>query len=184
MNEFYLFSQTQCLPVDKMEGCKVYDGRASFSSCLRCQDDMFLQTSTTCAKRTILEISNCQLLSARNDYCGVCETGFSLTSDKLKCLALIERCVEYDNAVTSTQTENVCTKCQNGFYLSSNTCAEGTVENCEVYQVSENVCKKCLNRYYLKEGVCHLHSSLSYCEIYNPITQGVCDVCQTGTQRF
>lgn len=90
------------MPVDKMDNCEVYDGKASFSTCIRCIETMFLQTSTTCTLRVNATIANCKLLSANKDHCSVCADGFLLTSDNLKCLPVIANCLTYDTAVTVT----------------------------------------------------------------------------------
>lgn len=81
----------------------------------------------------------------------------------------------YDETVLSTGVSNICLQCQNGYYIANNVCQEGTVENCEVYELTANVCSSCLNKYYLQDGKCNVHSSLSYCQNYSPTTPGICD---------
>lgn len=76
-----------------MEGCLIYDGKVSFSSCIRCTEDKFLQTSTTCAMRTKPLIENCALLAPTTDNCLTCADKFLKTTDSLKCLPMIENCV-------------------------------------------------------------------------------------------
>ena len=76
-----------------MDGCLLYDGKVSFSSCIRCTEDKYLETSTTCAVRKNPVIENCSLLAATTDNCTTCAEKFLKTSDSLKCLPVIENCI-------------------------------------------------------------------------------------------
>lgn len=56
---------------------------------------MYLSALNTCTIRVNIQINGCLTFTRNQDNCGVCAEGSKLTTDKLKCLQLIENCASY-----------------------------------------------------------------------------------------
>lgn len=66
------------------------------------------------------------------DSCSVCETGFVLSDDNLKCFSFIENCSVYEPS-SETNTLLTCKVCNLKHYLENGICKAGTLSNCLTY---------------------------------------------------
>jgi hypothetical protein len=70
---------------------------------------------------------------------------------------------------------NQCHICIEGFYINVNSCKEGTLSNCKVYQRTVELCDICNDGYDQYKGSCYLHKD--FCLEY--ATGGACQKCQS-----
>lgn len=181
---FYRFALNNCSAVVPISGCQTYDPSASTTICTACVAGQYL-SSNTCVNRTnSLNIAQCLNTTANVDTCAVCNSGFALTTDGLKCLAIVANCLSYSPSSTSS-TALTCTQCVNGFYLSNSACVAGTVSNCLTYQVSTaNACSVCANGYFLSGGNCVVQATVPNCQNYSSSVSGSCVTCNPGNILF
>ena len=75
----------------------------------------------------------------------------------------------------------VCEKCKAEYYLESNFCYKGNINNCEEY-LDKQKCIKCQNKFFSKNQLnCLEHSEIENCSVYDPDTQNECDLCDENS---
>ena len=84
-------------------------------------------------------IQNCQ--TYQNSLCSACINGFFVTSDNKRCLFSIFQCSAY-NSSTVLNSSLTCSKCNDGYFLIGNFCAQ-TVPNCLQYDQILGTCLAC-----------------------------------------
>ena len=183
---YYLESSNKCTAVTPIINCLLYNTDTSFSSCKKCIDEYYLSAENICKPRTQLSrIDFCVALSDHGERCERCLDGYNKTSDKLKCLPIVENCEVYvHSTINSLRLE--CSACREGFYFNEvyNFCSRGNVENCQRYERSSNRCTLCNPNFYLVSNTCLPHIQLPSCVDYSPTTANSCSVCRPFTSLF
>jgi hypothetical protein len=120
------------------------------TKCLSCLTGYFLNSNNRCQLNPWGAIANCTIYNNSPTACFQCANRFirSATTDPNACIAVtpITNCLTYDgNATTS-----VCTRCDTGFYVSSNTCVARkaiTDQNCATLDSAADSCGECVAGY-------------------------------------
>lgn len=182
---FFVNSRSGCSTVINIPRCADYDPSALKSACLKCNDDSFLLSSSTCTLRGRPNIENCSQYDIESDQCAVCSQGYHLTDDGGACLTEIPNCELY-NVSINTSIKHTCKLCSNGYYLLSDVqCQQGTIQFCETYRGDLNECITCKNEYYLSATtVCSSHDSVSSCGIYDNLEKNKCLKCTNKNLGF
>lgn len=91
--------------------------------------------------------------------------GYKLNSPS-ECIAVkkIQNCSTY----STTTSANICTECEEGYYLFSNTCRErlNIVEFCEENNLNKDECSKCKPGYVLTDDSLKCLSQVLNCLTY------------------
>lgn len=173
------------------DNCTTYDNTSSNITCTACSANHYL-SSNSCKEREKSKdnlIVNCATKSPTSDKCATCNANFYLTDDGLECLSIHANCSTY-NSVNKGGTLQ-CNKCDDGFYLKTNTaadadpkteCLNGDVENCAQYQSgSATICSTCKNGYVKESGACNANNSITGCTVYDSADKTSCDKCTDET---
>lgn len=149
---FYKKAPKECVPVTKIDFCKIYDGFVE-SKCDECESDYFLEDQI-CKIRTVSKsINNCAVNAIDRDACERCANGFETNSEGSQCLPEIANCQEYQKSIT----EISCNICEDTYYLNSNKCSLGAIDDCQRYE-SESRCETCGQGSYLSSTICKKHT--------------------------
>lgn len=172
----------------QISNCKEF---TNASLCKVCEDGFYLSSdSRSCPKNPYLPITNCKSY-VTHDECSVCENGFYLIDSpsiniKKGCgeATLVEFCKTY------SQTQNVCSKCEETHFLNSNNCetrANYPISSCEVYESEADTCSICLANFKLSDDKLFCGAEISKCKEYELITssrileKGIFRILQTKT---
>ncbi|MCP5016269.1 MAG: hypothetical protein GY938_13500 [Ketobacter sp.] len=134
---YLLASEKECKEVTPIENCSEYDGTSSANICVLCMSDYFVSGNSCVLRENSQTIENCSEFRTHFDDCSVCQNGFVITNDHLKCLSELPECLQYGFSSVSSTTHS-CIRCALGSYYDSAgaSCSVGSVENCEEYQLS------------------------------------------------
>ena len=192
----HYFKSSVCtaIPADSLkDNCTKYNNASSNITCVECSSNHYL-SSNSCKERDKSKdnkIVNCATKSSTSDKCAACNTNFYLTDDGLECLSAHANCANY-NSINSGGTLQ-CNKCEDGFYLKTNTaadadpkteCLAGEVDNCAQYQSgSATVCSTCKNGFIQESAACNASNSITDCTVYDATDKTACDKC-TDTANF
>lgn len=166
---------SSCVPrvADQIYKCISY--KLAEETCLTCDDGFVLAADAlSCVKIA----AYCKELNGVN--CKKCIDGYYLKS--LKCYqGQIANCRVYGDA-TIESTENICTACQNGFYLKNNACIlHVPMPNCNITDpTTANTCKRCNNNFlrFTVKTHCDTNVNIPNCLEYSSIYE--CSVCASG----
>lgn len=146
-NTYYLNLESNGCIAGSIIDCLEYTTTSNV--CVRCRANYYL-LGNTCVERTVA-INNCLSYAVDDiDRCATCQNASILFGVNRSCKAIqtISNCATYSSW-------NVCAVCNNGFYLSQNTCLSiPAAENC--LQKSGNDCIQCTSNYYLEDGLCFI----------------------------
>lgn len=175
-----------CTAVVPIAYCQTYSTRVSPTTCTACNATSFV-SSNVCVNRTLSSISNCLSYRASADECATCNSGFYLTTDGKKCLAVIANCAGYATSSVST-TALTCQACLWTYVLTTTngvtTCVAGTIANCNQYN-SASDCAVCANTYYRASATtCTKHVTIANCNTYHASTANTCSTCSRGYILF
>lgn len=167
-----------CVPVTVFN-CAEY---LNENTCFRCQDNYFVNTKGGCSRIPDPSVPNCLIYYAAS-VCLTCANGYFLSSSN-GCIAVsvIDDCVKYDGAATST----VCLACKDGFYASMNVCVartRPTIAHCSVLNGQADVCLTCLTGYALTPDATACLEVIVGCATYDPLGTPAaltCSACQAG----
>ena len=181
VQSYFRYSLAECRRVHQIEHCSLYDGTAFSSRCVECDTEYYIdETSNTCVIRTHAPIENCQEYSKDEDSCASCGSGFKVSTDGRTCETHIDNCA----STTMQNSELTCLECEPGYILSSNTCALGTIDHCQIY--TEDQCSLCEKGYALKEGICvelETDDFLSFCAVLASDNKN-CDTCNAMSSLY
>ena len=164
----------------KIDSCKTYDGFVE-SSCLQCENDYFLEDSI-CKLRTVSKsINNCSTNSIDRDACENCANGYETNSEGSQCLLAISNCKEY----FKTTSEISCSICEDTYFLNSNKCVLGAIDDCQRYE-SENRCATCGQGSYLSSTLCQKHTLVEDigCTVFSTLSLNDCLTCNEDRVAF
>ena len=184
--KMYLKSEKECVEVENVENCSIYDTSAIVTSCKECFSTHFLSEPNICTKRSVeSNIADCTQLFIDQERCQICAENFISTDDRKACLPIVKNCQTYISSSIDTG-ELECDTCIEGYYYDSDTklCVQGGKEFCKIYSKDSNECDICENRYYKSSGECIPHEDLVYCEVYSNDLKDACTDCNDKTQRF
>ena len=183
----YFISPAGCKPVSVVSNCALYNNTATYSQCLQCSDEYYLSENFCLVKQKSLAIVNCKSSSATADACGVCNSGYEVTTDGLACLPVIENCKSY-YPTSSTSTSLECEYCIDKMFfdLKQKKCVVGTIAYCQLYQQYADQCEVCMEGYYKSPmGVCvqHLFANKRVCAKWSQSVPNLCEECPTNHFR-
>ena len=167
--------------------CATYSQTTSTTTCVSCSNDFYL-SSNSCSARTNKTIDKCKSLKVDADKCGVCDAGYGLSSDSLKCLTILTNCMTSSASTTAL----TCSKCKDLYYYVAASgsvvasCKAGTKTNCLTYNSTQNLCTVCNNKFYLvtADGTCVAHNVIANCTTYHATTKHKCAACDAGYHLF
>ena len=169
--EYFLNAEGVCTPVAKVSGCILYGNQSANPGCNFCGSGFVKNGPALCTDL----IPNCANYATNLVTCVDCKTGFTLSSDKKKCVTngtVIANCDTYDS-------NQKCSKCITNYILFQEKCYL-QISNCKAViqsttDASAIKCSTCNAGFYLKDGGC-LSQSVTNCKTYNDNTN-VCTVC-------
>ena len=148
--------QKNCLQIDIINNCEIYDLYNEKSNCNKCKQNFFLSSSKDFC---IQKIENCEEHKCICDQCGLnsCQCDKNCTKIKINCEKCkdkyflniynfkcepgnINKCKIYKNI-------NICGECESGYYLKNNSCFVGNDQFCDKY-LDENNCDFCIKSYF------------------------------------
>lgn len=183
---YTLTNATTCtaVPSPGITNCATYNTGISTVSCVACNTGFYVSNNTCAARVNSANIASCATYDANNDLCATCAANTIITSDFLKCNAVIANCQTH----TSVDKNGViqCSVCNPTYYLTpianggtQNSCTLGSIASCSAYNTTNNppTCSTCLNGYYLNAGACTQQPAITNCSSYDVANQGVCTTC-------
>ena len=186
----YYIKNGVCYPVDKIANCIKYNQFLDFTRCQKCSNEYFLDLNKNICKIRLnsRSIENCVEFSIFFDKCEKCDIEYEKTEDGLKCLLTVLDCVEYEPSNLFTK-KLICKKCLTGKFLNQITqsCGEGTVENCLEYKRLQNECVLCENGFYLNNSLnCVGHTLKDYftCGKFSSTINNYCEECTNNSVRI
>ena len=149
---FYKKSAKECVPVVKIDNCKNYNGFVE-SECIACNNEYYLEDSI-CKDRVVSKsISNCEINAIDRDACEKCSVNRETNSEGSTCLGAVLNCKTYTKGVSEIN----CAQCEDTFFLTTNKCDLGAIDDCQIYS-KETSCSQCQSGSYLSGDVCIRHT--------------------------
>ena len=170
-DDYYLKDNKTCLPVDSpITNCETHSTTTNTIECVKCESDYYLADSTTCTSRDNTD-PNCVEYFVGDDQCKTCDTNYFLNG--LVCYSKIAHCSTHQVNPTIA-----CLGCEDGYYLFSDACIEGSVTDCFKYSQdgTANSCIECNNGKYPDNNACVDHVAIDNCDTYGQ-TRNKCEVC-------
>ncbi len=184
---FFLKSNT-CEKVVPVNNCSKYNPRATSSACQECSADYFL-SGLSCSDRVTSKgnlIENCEMKSINEDSCSKCASGYEKSSSGANCVVEVPNCKQH-SAVADNAEKATCKFCDDEYYLNSDACEVGNIDNCLIYTGS-TTCDQCKNGYYLADSsTCSPSNNLKNCEIFDGARSNkphTCDTCNNDSFNF
>lgn len=176
---YHLSTTTKCEANTVIENCEGYSTIETVTTCLYCRDGYYLAGNTCIPREKSLSIPNCVIQANDQDRCNYCDLGYVIGYGGLFCKNEVLNCNEYNPQTGTDELPVVCTKCRDGFYLNTedNTCIEGSIPNCSIYDKTSNICVKCETEYYQSENTCLKHEEISACYDYAQFEAYTCTLC-------
>ena len=177
----YLDESNNSCVANTVAQCKV--SSANVDECTTCNDDYFLENSTTCTVRVVSK--NCELADrvSNLDKCSACNNvdKWFKSADGT--------CNDYTvtNCDGKNATQDLCTTCAQKFYANTTStlsCDSVTnVDNCKTYSTTENKCTVCNDNAWYDivtapaTPACPLRTEIQYCTA-TPTNEDSCTTCE------
>ncbi len=162
-DSYYLENTRSCI-LGTIANCKRYKNQ---STCLECENQYFLNGGLCKISQTI---NRCQIYSSlEKDRCIFCvDNYYNFKLDQI-CVDGVEKpnCVEYTGA-----TNEICSKCGQGFYLVAGQCSPITIPNCLL--IENDKCISCAQDY----GLDLADTSSPIC---SPLPSAILTNCQSNS---
>ena len=136
---FVLNARTKICEESYIANCATYV--ANEHRCQTCESQFFLAKDGNCYYYGKLGCS--EQTSNSDDDCTKCLPGFYMNAKNYCEVVHVQHCKVY--VVTSTQTQNSCQTCHDGFYESSGNCLQQSLPDCLTYLANKNECSLCVN---------------------------------------
>ena len=192
-----------CYCPDKCQTCSTCD------SCKVCKAGYQLNSNSLCVYSSVTcTIKNCLSCSSTN-YCSSCASGYYLSSGWCYCncpahcntcsnscstcyacnsgytLNSYGKCVLGSNCIVNNcltcSTDNYCSICNSGYYLSNGKCLISTCFDAECLVCTNHyVCTSCSSGYTLSSGYCVLQNSKCPSSCLKCENLSTCSICSDG----
>ena len=168
----YLKSEDKsCQPFTAV-GCDLKDTHAN--KCLTCASQYYMDTLAQECKQ-YSPVDNCSSYYPSEDLCQFCNAGYFSDVSSNICRPNpdgIEKCTAYSDL-------NVCSTCENNFYLSGGSCSPVTtpITNCISYNGAAT-CSECQSSYFLESETSCVATSIPNCS--ELLTSTSCKKCDPG----
>ena len=151
-SEGYYLDMNQCKTRTEYIDCQEPD--FFYDKCYRCNENYY-NDNGVCKLRQYTTVENCKKIERENDECVVCNDGFLLTEDWVKCLPEITNCKNYDVGFMKDATFFTCKECDPSYYLgwSFKVCHHQNVPDCFIFVNGTGVCELCEIGFYLDPGL-------------------------------
>ena len=134
--------------------------------CIECSDGFFLSENDICTNEP-----NCSIADRDTGICNSCKTNFCIDKNERKCKKNTE---DNDLKYCKILENQICTTCERGYYLGSDSKCVNTL-NC--LESNYGICNVCIEGYHLLlDNKC---SNVDHC-INSETSYYLCDECEEG----